>query len=246
MKQNELTAASTVALVTGDEAFCTGTLIDPRFILTASHCLKDMSTGGVHVYFGLTAKGDAINDKRLVRSESLLMHENYILESVEVDPDTGYAKEVVNDIALLELAKEAPKDAVIVPLVKNGTKVAKGSDIVLAGFGQTNPNSDVGVLRQVETKFGGELGNKEVEIARGNKNSCAGDSGGPLYIEKNGHLEVLGVLSRGDEACVLTGIYTDVREFGDWLSHSMDKLREDKPVAAAPSMNVPFPAPSTH
>lgn len=245
VKDDDIVAASTVALVyDGSKAFCTGTLIDRRFVLTASHCLDKMATGAVQVYFGVAAKPDMMDEKKLIKSESLLMHENYILESVELDRDTGYTEEAVNDIALLELAEEAPKEAVVVPMVKPGKKIKKDTAIILAGFGVTDPRSDaLGELRRVETTYGGELKTKEVEIHRGEKNSCSGDSGGPLYVQQDGHLEVLGVLSRGDEFCVLTGIYTDVREFSDWIKTSMTKLSDEEPREVPPTMNVPFPPP---
>ena len=60
---------------------------------------------------------------------------------------------------------------------------------------------------------------KELEFGeKAYKSACMGDSGGPAFVRRNNKLVLVGVTSRGSSRCDSTGIYTDVRYFGDWIS----------------------------
>lgn len=57
----------------------------------------------------------------------------------------------------------------------------------------------------------------EVTVNEANSSTCSGDSGGPLFIEENGELLLVGVTSRGSLLCNGEGIYTLVPSFVDWI-----------------------------
>jgi len=67
--------------------------------------------------------------------------------------------------------------------------------------------------------------------ARRNLSACNGDSGGPLFLEKNGQYKVMGILSRGiDEVnCYEGNIYTNVasKAAKDWIQRTMSKLGQN-------------------
>lgn len=55
--------------------------------------------------------------------------------------------------------------------------------------------------------------------------TCAGDSGGPAYVEKDGKYYLFGVTSRGSALCSNTGVYTNVIYYQKWIKETMPTLR---------------------
>ncbi len=47
--------------------------------------------------------------------------------------------------------------------------------------------------------------------------TCVGDSGGPVFLEKEGRLYLVGVTSRGDLLCDGEGVYTSLPSFMNWI-----------------------------
>lgn len=70
---------------------------------------------------------------------------------------------------------------------------------------------------------------QETEFRTQEKNgrgTCAGDSGGPVYIEQAGTWYLLGVTSRGDFLCNDSGVYTNVATFGPWIQDAVKALSQ--------------------
>lgn len=231
-------AATTVGLMDSrHQVFCTGIMIDEELVLTAAHCLVDTTADQVQVYFGTNSLHDKISDANTREVVQLNAHSDYkgYDENGEIvpeglDPETGISDKPMNDVGMLRIKGKKPAKTQMATLASTDEKLSVGEPLVLAGFGITAARNNVtGELRKVETAVGAELANsKEIEIKRGPLNSCNGDSGGPAYIKRDGKLVLEGVLSRGDDACVLTGIYTDVRAFANWISDSKKKLMSAK------------------
>ena len=109
--------------------------------------------------------------------------------------------------------------------------VRPGSSVILAGFGTTRNRhvNDTGTLRytnQTVSRVNSSL--KLVTTGSGVEASgaCAGDSGGPVYIQSRdaqGNLKLFlqGVLSTGAEArngaCLGTNNYTDPAAYKEWI-----------------------------
>lgn len=68
-------------------------------------------------------------------------------------------------------------------------------------------------------------------MARQTLSACNGDSGGPLFLEKDGQYKVMGILSRGiDEVnCYDGNIYTNVasKAARDWILKTIKKLNQN-------------------
>lgn len=83
-----------------------------------------------------------------------------------------------------------------------------------------------GVLRQTtvsvssvqETEF-------QLDESKGH-GTCAGDSGGPAYIEQDGQYFLLGVTSRGSALCAGTGVYTNAVYYKDWIASTVQQLQQ--------------------
>lgn len=160
---------------------CSGTLIHPRVVLTAAHCLEPEAAGvSYEVLFGAsnTAAGVTL---RVVTGE--LRHPKYD------------SKTHAYDVAVLRLADPAPVPPVSLAI----TPPATGDLLRVVGFGTTeDPKIAPG------TKRSGTMIVTVVEEAGfradpSPANTCQGDSGGPVF---SGTPELLiGVTASGDPGC---------------------------------------------
>jgi hypothetical protein len=192
-------------LDTGDPAVatfgaCTGTLIAPRVLLTAAHCVWSLDVLSQHAVFG-----DAIH--------ATMRQERLILEG-RVHPDFDPVT-LDNDIALVLL--DLPPDG-IDPLPMNTTPIDDalvGSTVRLVGFGVTMPNAppeNFGTKRQGTASLRAYLANGLVDDAMPSS-ACQGDSGGAALLTLGGVEVLAGVISRGDLACGNFGVATRVDRY---------------------------------
>jgi hypothetical protein len=191
--------------------YCTGTLIAPTVVVTAAHCdgIRRVFLRGPDVRF--PEDGETIRVSRVFRHDEA-------------------------DLQVLVL--ESPS-AVEPRRVASGAVADNAQTAILVGFGTTNlaGTTGYGRKRKVEVpivsascatqndvdNFGCSRGTEIVAGHRGlRKDSCKGDSGGPLYVKGPGGAHfLLGATSRGinnaDNVCGDGGIYVRVDKFLDWI-----------------------------
>jgi len=212
-----------VAIV-GNNKICSGTLIAPDLVVTAAHCYCD----GVmdQVIFGTSAfaPSDRIN---IVKEQSLLFTpgpDQSAQRCAQIKQDLS-----LGDLALLKLEKAASAS----PREIGGLKMVLNSASVRAvGFGQNNSAGTggvIGIKYQVNIviasyQCGGTTAmnipdnqvfrckNPYELVAAGlNRDTCGGDSGGPVYVSaENTKIYLVGVTSRAVDPngkCGPGGIY---------------------------------------
>lgn len=209
---------STVALVAPDgQAFCTGSLLTKRLIVTAAHCLDGYTETAMYVAFGTVARNGSFVRERLRVVRAYAKHEAYDTEAMEMET----AARPPHDIGLVTLTEDAPLDNAPVATLRSSNDLFVNETLTLAGFGLTHWRFGTsGVLRKVDVKLTSVASlAKEIHFGgiRG-KSACMGDSGGPAFVKRNSRLVLVGVTSRGSGDCSGEGVYTDIRQYVDWIN----------------------------
>lgn len=189
---------STVALVESGSTYCSGTAVTPNIVITAAHCAEGMRPANVSVYLGDGQDGGRVKGQFAVSK---------IVPSPLYD---AWGGQDINDIAYLILKDplDLPESAYIKVLVdpkEIKELLSKGHNAKLVGFGERNSGA-YGSKWEVETVIN-KITLNEIWIGGAGKDTCYGDSGGPVYGQlENGEWRVYGVTSRGG-ACGTGGVY---------------------------------------
>ncbi len=203
------------AVFLGREVGCTGTLIAPRVVLTAAHCAADI-TG---VALGASDLGGLRAEYRALR---VVSHPRWAR---------------TYDVALVILDRDATEEpAVIAQDCVTEEAVQAGAPVDIVGYGAVDKwgNQYLGQLQAGRTSIidpectalergcaeevspGGEL-----SAGGGGVDACFGDSGGPIYVQRQGRRYLAGVTSRAfDDArlpCSEGGIYVRADAVIDWI-----------------------------
>lgn len=193
-------------------SLCGGVLIAPRLVLGAAHCENAADL------FRIGPFAD-VHDGQFVDIRSTIRHPEY------------EASRLSHDVMIFELEDVADYDYVVL----DDRTISEGRFTAL-GFGDTDEGSILDLAKELQEAemeyvdneacdaghgYSGEVTDDMMCVGGGDKDSCIGDSGGPL-IKKGKNMKedkLVGLVSWG-RGCAeegVPGVYVRISYFYDWI-----------------------------
>ena len=244
---------ATVALVLGSGfSSCTGTLISPNYVLTASHCISNCEGDDTNI----------VQERRYMRvgiGQSVYsLREIYDIEAFYPHPDfvckgAGSSHfDMKNDVAVLKLKQSVPVSLARPIMVASPnvdmtiSQVDSGSvEVTSVGFGKTSDSDTAkpGVKYETKLPVYAYCPNQRDRSSRCNHYgrpgflstysettcTCNGDSGGPLFWENNGIEYVVGIASYVSGGCMGEAGFTIVSDYYDFIHSHVPDLGATSP-----------------
>ncbi|XP_054281294.1 serine protease filzig [Macrosteles quadrilineatus] len=207
---------------------CGGVLITSRYVITAAHCQPGFLASLVAVFGEYDISGELESQRSVSKNvRRVIVHRQYDAATFE------------NDIALLELESPVAFDSHIVPIcMPQDTDDFTGRMATVTGWGRLKYGGGVpSVLQEVQVpviensvcqEMFHTAGHSKSIIssflcagyANGQRDSCEGDSGGPLMVEReDGRWVLAGTVSHGIKCAApyLPGVYMRTTYYKPWL-----------------------------
>ncbi|MGN1286740.1 MAG: S1 family peptidase [Bradyrhizobium sp.] len=209
-------ARSVVTIVGSRGNFCTGALIAPKVVLTAAHCVQPGADYKIVEY-------GADRQPKLQDVKTVAIHPGFRMQAMINHVATA-------DVALLQLAMPSAGKAPAtlgmpnIPIQVGGRFTVAGVGVTVRGDGKSG-----GSIRVAGLIASGKPGTLQIRLVdpvgqgvREGLGACTGDSGAPVFEDKQGGPVIVGVVSwstgpNGTAGCGgITGV-TPLTLYRDWV-----------------------------
>jgi hypothetical protein len=208
--------ARRVVLVVGEHSLCSGVAIAPDLVLTAAHCVL-------------------LNGKyRLATFEG---RRAAFKQVASVTPHPQFSPRAdAPDLALVKLSPTPPPNLAPAPFSERRAPPLVGDRFVVAGFGLSNAaeRRSAGTLRSATLVVTDRPSSQQVSLVDPTKlgeaaglGVCNGDSGGPVFDERDGSL--VGIVSwtgrtGGEPVCGFVSGIIPLARYRYWILDTAEKL----------------------
>ncbi len=235
---------------------CTGTVVAPRVVLTAGHCVEDIESSSIAQPTEVAVATGISNLRRIPKTQ--------ISQVVQVLAYPGFnPARLHGDAGLLILAAPVAAPPIALATAADAALYEPGNELTIAGWGVDNrttghaPNQLQAATVPIEEASRCKQGTRRfypfyepgkqlcaLDAPHFHVTSCHGDSGGPAIATRpDGSMVEVGVTSLGDGTCNPTSpaLFTRTDQISSWVQSWIDAVESGGPTPpiVIPKSHIP-------
>ncbi|MGV1050291.1 MAG: S1 family peptidase [Solirubrobacterales bacterium] len=256
-----IAALPSLAYIEGEDAItpysCTGTVVAPRVILTAGHCVEDIESGTIAPAAGFAVATGVANLNQVAKVDISFVSQALVFPGFNPGKLQG-------DAGLLILTSPVSAPAIAIATAPDAGLLAAGTPLTIAGWGlrsakakdapaqlQTGSTVVQGTTscrnqsRRYYPFYSAALQLCAIDHPSDEVSGCFGDSGGPAIATRaDGSPVEVGIVSTGGPGCNprLPNVFTRVDQVSAWVAAwvAASELGAPPPAIEVPRAHVPF------
>jgi secreted trypsin-like serine protease len=239
---------------------CTGTVVAPRVVLTAGHCVEDLESSSITEPTEIAVATGVSNLRHIPRAK--ISQVSQVLAYPGFDPT-----ELHGDAGLLILAQPVSAPPIALATAADAALYEPGDQLTIAGWGiddratghapdqlqaATVPIEEAGRCRRGTRRFYTFFEPTRqlctLDAPHFHITACHGDSGGPAIATRpDGSMVEVGITSLGDGTCNPTSpaVFTRTDQIQSWVQSWIDAVESGGPTPriVIPKSHIPLLTP---